>query len=102
MISFLQKRRCDISRKSPYEIVLEPDEKKALKKMAQKYTSPYFEVLRAKVILLASEGFKNKEIATRVDMPRQIVSKWRKRFFEQRLAGLEDRSRRGRPCRFSP
>lgn len=70
--------------------------------MTQKYTSPYFEVVRAKVILLASEGLENKEIANRVDMPRQIVSKWRKRFFEQRLAGLQDRPRRGRPSHFSP
>ena len=70
--------------------------------MARKYTSPYFMVVRAKVILLASEGLENKEIADKVDMPRQIVSKWRKRFFEQRLAGLQDRPRRGRPCRFSP
>jgi len=70
--------------------------------MAQKYTSPYFEVVRAKVILLASERLENKEIAKQVDMPRQIVSKWRKRFFEQRLAGLQDRPRRGRPSHFSP
>ena len=96
------KRRCDIPRKSPYKIVLTPEEKEGLKKMAQKYTSPYFKVVRAKVILFASEGLENKEIAKRVDMPRQIVSKWRKRFFEQRLAGLQDRPRRGRPSRFSP
>jgi len=99
---YLLNRRCNIPRKSPYKIVLEPIEEKALKKMAQKYTSPYFEVVRAKVILLASEGLENKEIASRVDMPRQIVSKWRKRFFEQRLAGLQDRPGRGRPSRFSP
>jgi len=43
--------------------------------MAGKYTSPYFEVLRAKVILFASEGLENKEIASRVDIPRQILSK---------------------------
>ena len=83
-----ERRMCDISRKSPYKIVLEPEEKKALKRMAGKYTSPYFEVLRAKVILFASEGLENKEIANRVDMSRQILIKWRKRFFEQRLSGL--------------
>jgi len=70
--------------------------------MARKYTSPYYEVLRAKVILLAAEGLENKEIGERLDLPRQIVSKWRKRFFEQRLAGLQDRPRHGRPCCFPP
>ena len=70
--------------------------------MANKYTSPYFEVVRAKAILLAAEGMQNKQIGKRLEMPRQIISKWRKRFFEERLAGLQDRPRRGRPGRFSP
>lgn len=70
--------------------------------MAQKYTSPYFEVLRAKAILLAAEGLQNKQIGERLETPRQIISKWRKRFFEERLAGLQDRPRRGRPGCFSP
>ena len=30
------------------------------------------------------------------------VAMWRKRFFEERLSGLEERSRRGRPAVFSP
>ena len=53
-------------------------------------------MVRAKVVLLAAEGFDNKEIGERLDMPRPVVSKWRKRFFRERLDGLEDRSRRGR------
>jgi transposase len=70
--------------------------------VAQKYTSPYYVVVRAKAILLAAEGLENKEIGERLDLPRQIISKWRKRFFEERLSGLQDRPRQGRPCRFSP
>ncbi len=70
--------------------------------MARKYTSPYREVIRARIALYAAEGLRNDQIAARLDTPRQIVSKWRKRFFEQRLAGLEERERRGRPARFSP
>ena len=60
------------------------------------------DVMRAKIALLAAEGLQNKQIGERLDLPRQIVSKWRKRFFEERLAGLEERSRRGRPRTFSP
>jgi len=70
--------------------------------MAQKYTSPYFEVVRAQVILLAANGLENKEIGERLNLPRQIVSKWRKRFFKQRVAGLQDHPRQGRPCHFPP
>jgi transposase len=70
--------------------------------MARRYTSPYREVVRARIVLYAAEGLRNDQIGFRLDTPRQIVSKWRKRFFEQRLAGLEERERRGRPARFSP
>ena len=89
-------------RKSPYGIVLSEDEKETLEDMARSYTSPYCQVVRAKLVLLAAQGLQNKEIGQRLDLPRQIVSKWRKRFFEERLAGLEDRLRRGRPRVFSP
>ena len=88
-------------RKSPYKVLLGQDERDALQTITRKYTSPYCDVMRAKVILLAADGLSNKQIAERLQLPRQIVSKWRKRFFEQRLAGLQERPRRGRP-RFSP
>lgn len=89
-------------RKSPYQIKLTRRERAALEKIARKYTSPYRDVIRARVVLYAAQGLGNDEIAGRLDTPRQIVSKWRKRFFEQRLAGLEEQPRRGRPPRFSP
>jgi transposase len=73
-----------------------------LQGIARKYTSSYCEVIRAKVVLLAAEGLDNSEIAQRLDLPRQIVSKWRKRFYDERLAGLENRPRRGRPNLFPP
>lgn len=89
-------------RSSPYAVVLTEEEEQRLRETARKYTSPYCDVARAKVILLAAEGLANKEIGQRLDLPRQIVSKWRKRFCLERLAGLESRPRRGRPRTFSP
>ena len=89
-------------RKSPFNIELDQHEKKILQQMARKYTSSYYKVIRAKAILLAADGLQNKKIGERLDLPRQIISKWRKRFFDERLAGLQDRPRRGRPRRFSP
>ena len=70
--------------------------------MARKYTSPYCDVIRAKIILLANDGLSNDVIAARLDTPRQIVSKWRKRFASARLPGLEAQPRGGRKARFSP
>ena len=89
-------------RKSPYSILLTDNEKADLETVARQYTSPYFEVVRAKAILLAAQGLRNDQIAVRVSLPRQIVSKWRKRFFEERLEGLENLPRSGRPPGFSP
>lgn len=89
-------------RKSPYVILLTEEEKRCLEHDARKYTSPYCKVYRAKIVLYASRGLRNDEIGSMLDLPRQIVSKWRKRFFEKRLSGLEDEARQGRPPAFSP
>jgi transposase len=87
---------------SPYKIFLDYKEERYFKAIARKYTSPYCNVMRAKVVILAAQGLSNKGIGQRLQLPRQIVSKWRKRFFEERLAGLQERPRRGRPRGFSP
>ncbi len=91
-----------MSRLSPYVIDLAAKEQRALWTMARRYTSSYRDVIRAKIILYAAQGLRNDEIAAKLDTPRQIVSKWRKRFFQQRLAGLQEQPRGGRPARFSP
>ena len=87
---------------SPYTIILSQAERKELERISTKYTSPYYIVVRAKTILMAANNLDNKTIGERLSLPRQIVSKWRKRFFEERLDGLEDRPRTGRPSGFSP
>jgi hypothetical protein len=89
-------------RQSPFHIELESPDRDTLEAMARRYTSPYREVIRAKIVLYAAQGLGNDEIALRLDTPRQVVSKWRKRFFEQGMAGLEELPRRGRPSVFSP
>jgi winged helix-turn helix protein len=89
-------------RRSPYRIELTDEERAVLTSMARSYTLPYWQVIRAQMVLMAAEGMRNDEIATRLNCGRDVVSQWRKRFFEQRLAGLEDRPRRGRPPTFPP
>lgn len=89
-------------RKSPFTIVLSEEEQKELQRRANKYTLPFFMVMRAKIILLAAQGLNNDKIALMVDTPRKVVSMWRKRFFYERLAGLEEKPRPGRPPVFSP
>ena len=89
-------------RKSPYCIELGDDEAAELRRRARKYTLPYFQVVRAQMILLAADGSRNDEIAEQLHCRREVVAKWRKRFFERRLAGLDDRDRPGRPRVFPP
>lgn len=87
---------------SPFRIVLSRDEARELTRRAAKYTLPYYQVVRAKMILLAAQGWSNDEIAATLHTRREIVSLWRKRFYEERVAGLEDQARPGRPRAFSP
>ena len=89
-------------RSSPFTIALSSAEEAELRGLAEKYTLPYFQVQRAKMILCAGEGMRNDEIAARLDTRREVVRLWRKRFFADRLAGLEEHARPGRPRTFSP
>jgi transposase len=89
-------------RKSPYIITLSEHEKNILESVSRKYTSPYRDVVRAKIVLMAARGYNNEEIAFRLNTPRKIVSKWHKRFYYGRLMGLQDEPRGGRPGDFSP
>ena len=52
---------------------------------------------RARMILLAAEGLNNDEIAARLDSRREVAGRWRKRFFIERLKGLEEQARPGCP-----
>jgi hypothetical protein len=52
---------------------------------------------RARIVLLASEGMRNSEIAVRVGVTRPTVNLWRSRYAEAGMAGLVDVDRPGRP-----
>jgi hypothetical protein len=88
--------------RSPYQVVLSEAERVELEHVAVCYTRPHLEVQRAKLVLMAAEGRTNTEIGARLGMSREAVGRWRRRFCEQRLAGLRDKPRAGRPRRFPP
>lgn len=89
-------------RSSPYEIRLSAEERRLLEARARKYTLPYRDVFRANLVLLAAAGLRNDQIAERLNTRREVVSKWRKRFFEEGVDGLEERDRAGRRPVFPP
>jgi transposase len=53
---------------------------------------------RAKIVLLAHEGRSNEEIAEQLDTRTARVSKWCGRFRKDRIAGLTDSARPGKPA----
>jgi len=52
---------------------------------------------RARIVLLASEGVLNADIAKRVGVSRPTVNRWRARYTDAGVAGLVDEDRPGRP-----
>jgi hypothetical protein len=87
---------------SAVEITLTEEERSELERRAAKLTLSYRDVQRAKVVLYAADGMSNVEIAGRLEMCSKVVGQWRRRFRQQRLEGLQDQPRSGRPRRFSP
>jgi hypothetical protein len=88
--------------RSRYQIVLGDEERRELEHRAASYSRPHREVVRAKLVLYAAEGLSNVEIGARLGMLPELVGRWRRRFYEERVEGLSDRKRAGRPRRFSP
>jgi Homeodomain-like domain/DDE superfamily endonuclease len=78
-------------------IALSDADRAELQRRARCYSAPHAEVIRAKIVLLAAGGLENTVIAGRLDVQLGVVSKWRKRFAGEGMAGLTDRPRSGRP-----
>jgi transposase len=57
---------------------------------------------RARIVLLAADGVGTGEIVHRVGVSKPSVIRWKRRYTEQGLAGLDDRPKTGRPVRIDP
>jgi hypothetical protein len=88
--------------RSPTRVVLTVDEREELERRARRQVAPHREVLRAKIILALAAGRTLSAIAQELGTERYVVRKWGRRFASRRIAGLEDKTRSGRPARFSP
>src|SRR3954452_17221323 len=91
-----------MARPARHKIELSERERSELTRMARAEKRPWQEVQRARIVLYAAEGLHDTEIAARLDTTAGIVGKWRRRFFHDRLDGLKDKPRAGRPRRFPP
>ena len=84
------------------EVVLTDEERAHLEKLTRKQTAQRRDAGRARIILLAADGLTNQQIAAQTGYARWTVTTWRQRFATDRLAGLQDKPRPGRPPGFSP
>ena len=59
-------------------------------------------VLRARIVLSAARGGQNRDIARELGTREATVSKWRSRFHQVGLKGLQDKPRPGKPSKYTP
>jgi transposase len=78
-------------------IELSGEERAQLEAWTRRRTSAQALALRARIVLLAADGLQNVQIAERLGISRATARTWRTRFAEQRLDGLLDEPRPGRP-----
>jgi hypothetical protein len=76
----------------PFHIELTPAKSIEINHRGTIYALQYFEVVRAKMFLTAVTDMDNDQIAERLDIGRDVVSQWRKRFVKERMPGLEERA----------
>ena len=78
-------------------ITLSADDRQELERWSRGRSTQARRVLRAKIVLAAAEGKDNQTIAVELNTDRLLVGKWRKRFAQFGLAGIEkDAPGRGR------
>jgi transposase len=79
------------------EIVLTNEEHAELTKLVRSKLSSVRLAQRARIVLLAADGMQNKAIAQQLGVGRVQVARWRERYAESRLAGIERDLPRGAP-----
>ena len=73
-----------------------------LEAMVRKRTLAQRLVFRARIILYCAEGLPHRRIKRQLNTSVDTVVRWRGRYEQQGIDGLEDKPRPGRPPTFSP
>ena len=79
------------------KITLTSEEQTELSQLVRSRLTSVRLTQRARIVLLAAEGMRNKEIAVKLGVGRVQVARWRERYAQSRLAGIERDLPRGAP-----
>lgn len=96
-----------MTRLTPKKLNLSDDEREQLQQLINRHNTPQQISLRAKIVLMASEGQNHREIARNLDINRQTARLWRNRWYETDgkelsiVQRLQDSERAGAPGKFS-
>jgi transposase/transposase-like protein len=94
--SFVSDRRVPV--RIATEIVLTTEEHAELAALIRSGLTSVRLALRARIVLLAAEGIQNKDIAVELGVDRGQVRRWRERYAQLRLSGIERDLPRGAPA----
>jgi transposase len=78
-------------------VVVSDDERAQVQRWARRAKTAQYLALRAEIVLRAAEGGTDKQVAVDLAVDASTVQRWRARFTEHRLNGLQDEPRSGRP-----
>jgi transposase len=81
----------------PVEVVLSDEERRVLEGWSRRRSSAQGLAVRARIVLGAADGENNTKLAQRLGLTRMTVAKWRSRFVVDRVDGLLDEPRPGKP-----
>src|SRR5918997_3363707 len=79
------------------QVELTDDERVQLTAWTRRAKSANALAMRARIVLAAADGLGNTAVAAKVGVEVGTARKWRARFLAQRLEGLLDEPRPGRP-----
>ena len=78
-------------------VVLDDAQRSDLLRLARSRTLPHRLVQRAQIVLACADGESGAAVAARLQVNKNTVAKWRRRYAEHGLEGLHDELRPGRP-----
>ena len=78
-------------------LVLSDEEVQQLQSIANSRSYPHSLVQRAQIVMACGAGETNTAIAKRMGLTGMTVGKWRKRYLDLGMDGLDDEYRSGRP-----